>query len=64
MRFVIAFFESYWGQWEDGARGSPTFWTRAEEFIARKKRGEVDESRYWMDDDSYKESRSVTEAQV
>ncbi|KAJ7198169.1 hypothetical protein GGX14DRAFT_573730 [Mycena pura] len=32
----------YWDQWEAGAAGFPNYWTRAEEFIAKKRNGEID----------------------
>lgn len=39
MRFVVAFFLDYWGDWERGARGFPDFWSVANEFVAEKRRG-------------------------
>ncbi|KAJ6450432.1 hypothetical protein C8R47DRAFT_1171068 [Mycena vitilis] len=35
--------------WATGARGGDDFWLRAEAFIAKKRRGEIDESCYLLD---------------
>ncbi|KAJ7176971.1 hypothetical protein C8R46DRAFT_1346886 [Mycena filopes] len=49
VRFVIGKHGDYWREWEAGARGFPDNWTRATEFVARKRRGEIEANRYWMD---------------
>ncbi|KAJ7266172.1 hypothetical protein C8J57DRAFT_1469958 [Mycena rebaudengoi] len=41
-RFVAAIYKDYYSDWELGARGGKDIWARAEEFIARKKRGEIE----------------------
>ncbi|KAJ6594717.1 hypothetical protein B0H19DRAFT_1247370 [Mycena capillaripes] len=46
-RFVVATSASYWEDWVAGAEGRNDFWT-AEAFVARKRRGEIADSRYWM----------------
>ncbi|KAJ7603287.1 hypothetical protein DFH06DRAFT_1488155 [Mycena polygramma] len=43
MRFVVATYADYYDDWETGARGGHDIWAHAEEFIARKRRGEVEE---------------------
>jgi hypothetical protein len=40
-RFVVATFMDYWADWEAGAEGRKDFWVAAEEFVARKRRGEI-----------------------
>jgi hypothetical protein len=40
-RFVMIVCGSYFADWLDGARGGEDFWARADNFIARKRRGEV-----------------------
>jgi hypothetical protein len=40
-RFVVATFMDYWADWEAGAEGREDFWVAAEEFVARKRRGEI-----------------------
>jgi hypothetical protein len=32
----------YKKDWETGARGGDDFWTRAEAFVARKRKGEIE----------------------
>ncbi|KAF7373259.1 Zn(2)-C6 fungal-type domain-containing protein [Mycena sanguinolenta] len=43
-RFVVSRTGSYWGDWELGAQGKTDFWAAAEEFIAGKRRGEIEAS--------------------
>ncbi len=38
----VATYVDYYNDWETGARGGEDIWVRAEEFIARKRRGEVE----------------------
>ncbi|KAJ7190425.1 hypothetical protein GGX14DRAFT_483354 [Mycena pura] len=49
-RFVVGVEKDYWGDWEAGAAGLPDFWTRAEEFVAKKRRGVIDAGCFWMED--------------
>ncbi|KAJ7053526.1 hypothetical protein C8F01DRAFT_1260510 [Mycena amicta] len=44
-RFVLCFWCSWWEGVEDG----PNHWTIAEDFVARKQRGEVDENVFWAE---------------
>ncbi|KAF7298684.1 hypothetical protein MIND_00815600 [Mycena indigotica] len=45
-----------WWEWEQSAAGyADDYWVRAEAFLVRKGRGEVDAKRYWMDDWMYLE---------
>ncbi|KAJ7479453.1 hypothetical protein B0H11DRAFT_1276209 [Mycena galericulata] len=48
-RFVVAMYNEYDTDWELGARGGNDIWARAEEFIARKKCGEVEVGDYFLD---------------
>ncbi|KAJ7441291.1 hypothetical protein B0H11DRAFT_2252182 [Mycena galericulata] len=48
-RFVVAIHNEYDTDWELGARGGNDIWARAEEFIARKKCGEVEVGDYFLD---------------
>ncbi|KAK7050745.1 tyrosinase central domain-containing protein [Favolaschia claudopus] len=48
VRFVIAIYSDYWAEWENGARGREDSWSRADEFVLRKRKGEVEEMRYWI----------------
>ncbi|KAJ6468556.1 hypothetical protein C8R47DRAFT_806213 [Mycena vitilis] len=40
--------EEYWANWEGSARGLPCLWSLGDEFVARKRRGEIDASCYWL----------------
>ncbi|KAJ7479439.1 hypothetical protein B0H11DRAFT_2027435 [Mycena galericulata] len=51
-RFVVTMYKDYYADWEQGARGGNDIWALAEEFIARKKRGEVEVGDYFLDDSS------------
>ncbi|KAJ7788655.1 hypothetical protein B0H14DRAFT_3162483 [Mycena olivaceomarginata] len=48
VRFVIAVDEDYWGNWLAGTRGLPDFWAQADAFMACKRNGEVEDTRYWL----------------
>ncbi|KAJ7635718.1 hypothetical protein DFH06DRAFT_1139264 [Mycena polygramma] len=51
-RFVILPVRSYasrWTEWLASANGLFDSWSRADEFVARKRRGEIEASRYWLD---------------
>ncbi|KAJ7171442.1 hypothetical protein C8R46DRAFT_1217005 [Mycena filopes] len=50
VRFVAAKYNStYWDIWEAGAKGLPDYWSRGDDFVAKKRQGEIAESRYWLD---------------
>ncbi|KAJ6538917.1 hypothetical protein B0H10DRAFT_2203818 [Mycena sp. CBHHK59/15] len=48
-RFVVLMLEDWRNDWDLGARGGDDFWIRADMFIAEKRRGEIEESYYWLD---------------
>ncbi|KAJ7132704.1 hypothetical protein C8R46DRAFT_1140603 [Mycena filopes] len=47
-RFVIGMYYDYWGQWEAGARGFSDLWSRGDDFLAQKRRGEIEDGRFWL----------------
>ncbi|KAJ7036785.1 hypothetical protein C8F04DRAFT_465493 [Mycena alexandri] len=49
VRFVIGCYSDYWGDWEAGAKGYPNLWSQGDDFVARKRRGEIEATRYWLD---------------
>ncbi|KAJ7055004.1 hypothetical protein C8F01DRAFT_1160654 [Mycena amicta] len=54
-RFVAGIFpddgDNGWLEWEESARGTALdYWDRAEIFLRRKKKGEVEVKRFWVDD--------------
>lgn len=40
-RFVVGIYRRYDLDWESGAKGGPDFWSLADDFVARKRDGEV-----------------------
>ncbi|KAJ6518297.1 hypothetical protein C8R47DRAFT_960183 [Mycena vitilis] len=42
VRLVIGQYQNSWEDWEDGAKGLPYPWSRADDFVARKQRGEIE----------------------
>ncbi|KAJ7699042.1 hypothetical protein B0H17DRAFT_317742 [Mycena rosella] len=40
-RLVVALYDDYCRDWERGARDGKDIWMRAEEFVARKRQGEI-----------------------
>ncbi|KAJ7662751.1 hypothetical protein DFH06DRAFT_1471509 [Mycena polygramma] len=48
-RFVISLDDKYWEDWVAGAKGFPGVWSAAEAFVARKRKGEIEATRYWLD---------------
>ncbi|KAJ7611486.1 hypothetical protein DFH06DRAFT_1244232 [Mycena polygramma] len=48
VRFVIGTYPSRWTDWQAGAKGLPDSWVQADDFVARKRRGEIEATRYWM----------------
>ncbi|KAJ6533407.1 hypothetical protein DFH09DRAFT_1370033 [Mycena vulgaris] len=49
MRLVMAQCHKCWADWEAGARGFPDFWSLAEDFVARKRRGAIEANCYWLE---------------
>ncbi|KAJ7256087.1 hypothetical protein C8J57DRAFT_1517809 [Mycena rebaudengoi] len=52
-RFVLMWLsnDEYAEDWKVGVEGGRDFWVRAELFIAKRKRGEIQPaSRYWIED--------------
>ncbi|KAJ7635691.1 hypothetical protein DFH06DRAFT_1220217 [Mycena polygramma] len=49
VRFVMRMFDDCWVELEANARGLPDFWDEADDFVARKRKGEIEATRYWMD---------------
>ncbi|KAJ7173262.1 hypothetical protein C8R46DRAFT_1082326 [Mycena filopes] len=49
VRFVVARYDGYRAEWEAGAKGLPDLWSRGDDFVARKRKGEIEATRYWMD---------------
>ncbi|KAJ7162817.1 hypothetical protein C8R46DRAFT_1101598 [Mycena filopes] len=49
VRYVIGTYDRYWREWEAGAKGLSDFWSLGDAFVARKRRGEIEATRYWMD---------------
>ncbi|KAJ7681832.1 hypothetical protein DFH06DRAFT_1159439 [Mycena polygramma] len=47
-RCVVMIITDFETEWNIGARGGADFWVRAEEFIARKRRGEIEGSCYLL----------------
>ncbi|KAK7006282.1 tyrosinase central domain-containing protein [Favolaschia claudopus] len=41
---VIGLYDDYWGDWEDEARGLLTFWAEADDFVLRRRAGEIEGS--------------------
>ncbi|KAJ7069413.1 hypothetical protein C8F01DRAFT_1112539 [Mycena amicta] len=63
-RFVAGTFpedgDDGWLEWEESARGvALDYWDRAEIFLRRKKKGEVEAKRFWVDDWLYGDRESV-----
>ncbi|KAJ7644872.1 hypothetical protein FB45DRAFT_1021613 [Roridomyces roridus] len=53
-RLVIVRYWDFWSDWEEAANGqSLDHWSRSQDFVARKRSGDVQKDRYWLDDDSY-----------
>ncbi|KAJ7705461.1 hypothetical protein B0H17DRAFT_669126 [Mycena rosella] len=48
VRFVVCTSGNHCDEWEVGARGGTDFWAAADAFVARKRRGEIDASCYWV----------------
>ncbi|KAJ7679912.1 hypothetical protein B0H17DRAFT_1206306 [Mycena rosella] len=48
VRFVMGLYNDYADEWEAGAKGHAHFWSPADNFVARKRRGEIDAQCYWL----------------
>ncbi|KAJ7664498.1 hypothetical protein DFH06DRAFT_324443 [Mycena polygramma] len=48
VRFVIGRFAAFWDDWATGARGGYDAWASTDRFVARKRKGEVKATRYWL----------------
>jgi hypothetical protein len=42
LRLVIGLYEDYWKDWEDEVKGVLCYWTEADAFVAKKRRGEIE----------------------
>ncbi|KAJ7238065.1 hypothetical protein B0H12DRAFT_101125 [Mycena haematopus] len=49
IRYVVAVCCDYWSDWDVGACGGTDFWAAADDFVARKRRGEIEEFCYLLD---------------
>ncbi|KAJ6482595.1 hypothetical protein C8R45DRAFT_305827 [Mycena sanguinolenta] len=49
IRYVVIVFNDYWNDWEVGARGGTDFWAAADDFVARKRRHEIEESCHFLE---------------
>ncbi|KAJ7347486.1 hypothetical protein DFH08DRAFT_960803 [Mycena albidolilacea] len=45
LRLVIGLYEDYWKDWEDEVKGVLCYWTEADAFVAKKRRGEIERNR-------------------
>ncbi|KAF8181920.1 hypothetical protein K438DRAFT_1840640 [Mycena galopus ATCC 62051] len=48
VRFVIGTYSNYWEECKSSAMGGPDFWAEADDFVARKRKGEIEVTRYWL----------------
>ncbi|KAJ7933442.1 hypothetical protein B0H13DRAFT_2262881 [Mycena leptocephala] len=48
VRFVIGQYHNYWASWEACAKGLPNLWSLGDDFVARKRRGEIEATCYWL----------------
>ncbi|KAF7362785.1 hypothetical protein MVEN_00628200 [Mycena venus] len=49
-RVVVMVIPKYKDDWESGARGGSDFWMRAEAFVLRKRKGEIEAKCYYLDE--------------
>ncbi|KAJ6533410.1 hypothetical protein DFH09DRAFT_1181360 [Mycena vulgaris] len=49
VRLVMGEYKNRWADWEAGARGFPDLWSRAEDFVARKRSGAIEANCYWLE---------------
>jgi hypothetical protein len=45
IRFLMGLCDDYWNDWELGVRGGADFWARGDDFVRRKRRGEIEGKR-------------------
>ncbi|KAK7006300.1 tyrosinase central domain-containing protein [Favolaschia claudopus] len=45
---VVGLYNNYWGEMEAEARGCLKFWAEADDFISRRRKGEVEATRFWI----------------
>ncbi|KAJ7477026.1 hypothetical protein B0H11DRAFT_2234979 [Mycena galericulata] len=50
-RLVILALDMFTEEWVAGAKGGEDFWVRADRFVDKKRKGEIDAATYWIDDD-------------
>ncbi|KAJ7431522.1 hypothetical protein B0H11DRAFT_2210229 [Mycena galericulata] len=50
-RLVILALGMFTKEWVAGAKGGEDFWVRADTFVDKKRKGEIDAATYWIDDD-------------
>ncbi|KAK7013025.1 tyrosinase central domain-containing protein [Favolaschia claudopus] len=48
IRLVLGLYTDYWEEWELEARGGLKFWAEADDFVLRKRRGEIEATRFWI----------------
>ncbi|KAJ6475961.1 hypothetical protein C8R47DRAFT_662304 [Mycena vitilis] len=48
VRFVVGICGDYWVDWEAGATQLTDFWSEAEDFVERRRNGEIEATRYWL----------------
>ncbi|KAJ7447466.1 hypothetical protein FB451DRAFT_1411881 [Mycena latifolia] len=48
IRFVVGVYTDYVDEWEQCAQGLPKFWLLADDFVAQKRRGEMNAQCYWL----------------
>ncbi|KAJ7488322.1 hypothetical protein FB451DRAFT_735379 [Mycena latifolia] len=48
VRFVIGLLDDCWKDWEAGAKGFSDSWAQGDDFVARKRNGEIPATRYWL----------------
>ncbi|KAF7336237.1 hypothetical protein MVEN_02171600 [Mycena venus] len=49
VRFVIGLCYDYWADWEAGARGLSDPWAQGDDFVARKRKHEIEATCYWLE---------------
>ncbi|KAF8186066.1 hypothetical protein K438DRAFT_1835993 [Mycena galopus ATCC 62051] len=47
-RFVIDVLDDYWKDWEAGVKGLADSWAQGDDFVARKRKGQIEATRYWI----------------
>ncbi|KAJ6592524.1 hypothetical protein B0H19DRAFT_1364998 [Mycena capillaripes] len=44
----MAVYENYIADWDTSAKGLPDMWSRADDLVARTRRGEIEATFYWL----------------